>query len=180
LGAAEPAKNKPDSRVLTAKIDRQIEMAWKANGVTPAPPAEGGGPVAVHCENQDIADRGVAWERAAGRTDPAAHGRSRPPVSETEAVGRVLELAYGTDVRVHIVHASVPRSFDLVERFEWETARVVEDTRRDYGETRLQVLALLDGRLYAAVVTPRGEDLRVISLRKANRREVERYGKKDR
>ena len=71
-------------------------------------------------------------------------------------------------------------SFDLVERFEWETARVVEDTRRDYGETRLQVLALLDGRLYAAVVTPRGEELRVISLRKANRREVERYGKKDR
>ena len=70
--------------------------------------------------------------------------------------------------------------FDLVERFEWETARVVEDTRRDYGETRLQVLALMDGRLYAAVVTPRGEDLRVISLRKANRREVERYGKKDR
>ena len=67
-----------------------------------------------------------------------------------------------------------------MERFEWETARVVEDTRRDYGETRLQVLALLDGRLYAAVVTPRGEDLRVISLRKANRREVERYGKKDR
>jgi uncharacterized DUF497 family protein len=71
-------------------------------------------------------------------------------------------------------------SFDLVERFEWETARFVEDTRRDYGETRLQVLALLDGRLYAAVVTPRGEDLRVISLRKANIREVERYGKKDR
>ena len=71
-------------------------------------------------------------------------------------------------------------SFDLVERLEWETAIIVEDTRRDYGETRLQVLALLDGRLYAAVVTPRGEDLRVISLRKANRREVERYGKKDR
>ena len=34
-------------------------------------------------------------------------------------------------------------SFDLVERLEWETAIVVEDTRRDYGETRLQVLALL-------------------------------------
>jgi len=69
-------------------------------------------------------------------------------------------------------------SFDLVERLEWETALVVEDIRRDYGETRLQVLALMDGRLYAAVVTPRGEDLRVISFRKANRREVIRYGKK--
>jgi uncharacterized protein len=63
-------------------------------------------------------------------------------------------------------------SFDLVERLEWEAAIVVEDTRRDYGEIRLKVLALLEGRLYAAVVTPRGEDLRVI--------EVERYGKEDR
>jgi uncharacterized DUF497 family protein len=71
-------------------------------------------------------------------------------------------------------------SFDLVERLEWETAIVVEDTRRNYGEIRLQVLARLEGRLYAAVVAPRGEDLRVISFRKANRREVERYGKEDR
>ncbi len=71
-------------------------------------------------------------------------------------------------------------SFDLVERLEWETAIVVEDTRRNYGEIRLQVLARLEGGLYAAVVTPRGEDLRVISFRKANRREVERYGKEDR
>jgi uncharacterized DUF497 family protein len=64
------------------------------------------------------------------------------------------------------------------ERLEWETALIMEDVRKDYGETRLQVLALMDGRLYAAVVTPRGEDLRVISFRKANRREVIRYGKK--
>jgi allantoinase len=91
-----------------------------------------GVPVAVHCENQDIADRGVAWERAAGRTDPAAHGRSRPSVSETEAVGRVLELAYGTDVHVHIVHASVPRSFDLVERYRQEGVRVTAETCIQY------------------------------------------------
>ena len=57
---------------------------------------------------------------------------------------------------------------------------MVEDTRRNYGEIRLQVLALLQGRLYAAVMTPRDGDLRVISFRKANRREVERYGKEDR
>ena len=69
--------------------------------------------------------------------------------------------------------------FELVERLEWEAALVVEDVRKDYGETRLQVLALMEGRLYAAVVTPRGDDLRVISFRKANRREVIRYGKKE-
>jgi uncharacterized DUF497 family protein len=69
-------------------------------------------------------------------------------------------------------------SFELVEKLEWDTAYVKEDIRKDYGETRLQVLAFLDDRLYAAVVTPRGEDLRVISFRKANKKEVKLYGKK--
>lgn len=41
--------------------------------------------------------------------------------------------------------------------------------RRNYGEPRLLVMARLDGRLHAAVVTPRGEDLHVMSLRRASK-----------
>ena len=70
-------------------------------------------------------------------------------------------------------------SFERVEQLEWDKAVVKVDARRDYGETRLQVLALLEGRLHVAVVTPRGEDLRVISFRKANRKEVKFHGQKD-
>jgi hypothetical protein len=70
-------------------------------------------------------------------------------------------------------------SFERVADLDWETAVVIEDTRRDYGGRRLRVMARLDGRLHAVVVTPRGEDLRVISFRRANRREVRRYGEKD-
>jgi uncharacterized DUF497 family protein len=70
-------------------------------------------------------------------------------------------------------------SFKRGADLDWETAVIAEDTRRDYGEPRLLVMARLDGRLHAAVVTPRGEDLHVISFRKANKREVERYGKKN-
>ena len=66
-------------------------------------------------------------------------------------------------------------SFELVEQMDWLTARVREDRRRDYGEVLLQIFAKLRGRLYAAVVTPRGRDLRVISFRKANDREVKAY-----
>ena len=47
---------------------------------------------------------------------------------------------------------------------EWDTALIVEDTRSDYGEPRLLVMAFFYGRLHAAAVTPRGEDLRVIRL----------------
>ena len=61
--------------------------------------------------------------------------------------------------------------FELADEFEWETARVSEDRRRDYGEQRMKAIGLIAGRLHVLVFTPRGEDLHVISLRKANRRE---------
>ncbi len=67
-------------------------------------------------------------------------------------------------------------SFARVGAFDWQTALIQVDRRYEYGELRLRVLALLGDRLHAAVVTPRGEDLRVISLRKANDREVKFYG----
>ncbi len=58
---------------------------------------------------------------------------------------------------------------------EWEKAVSVEDTRKDYGERRLRVLAYLDDRLHVAVVTMRGDAVHVISFRKANRKEVKFY-----
>jgi len=70
-------------------------------------------------------------------------------------------------------------SFDLVEEFEWDSALVVEDSRKDYGERRFQALGLIDGRLHALVFTPRAGRVHVISLRKANRREVRHYEAQD-
>ncbi len=66
-------------------------------------------------------------------------------------------------------------SFERVAELDWETAVSEEDTRKDYGETRIQVLAFLGKRLHAAVITIRGDALHVISFRKANRKEVKWY-----
>jgi len=54
-------------------------------------------------------------------------------------------------------------SFERVADLDWDTAVIMADTRRDYGEPRLRVMARLDGVLHAAVVTPRDGDLRVIA-----------------
>jgi uncharacterized DUF497 family protein len=67
--------------------------------------------------------------------------------------------------------------FELVAQLDWETAAAVEDTRRDYGERRLRVLAYLGERLHAAVITMRGDAMHVISFRKPNDKEVRRYEK---
>ena len=71
-------------------------------------------------------------------------------------------------------------SFELVEEFEWGSALVVEDARRDYGERRYQALGLIADRLHALVFTPRAGRVHVISLRKANRREARLYETQDR
>ena len=69
--------------------------------------------------------------------------------------------------------------FELVEDFEWDSALVIEDIRKDYGERRFQALGLIMGRLHALVFTPRAGLVHVISLRKANRREVRLYEAQD-
>lgn len=66
-------------------------------------------------------------------------------------------------------------SFDRASEFEWSGALVVEDTRKDYREARFQALGFIEGRLHMLVFTPRAGDTHVMSLRKANKREVKRY-----
>lgn len=66
-------------------------------------------------------------------------------------------------------------SFERVVNFEFETAVFKQDTRRDYGETRIRALGYLDGRLHALVFTETAQGIRVISFRKANKREVLAY-----
>ena len=68
-------------------------------------------------------------------------------------------------------------SFTLVEQLDWATALINEDTRKTYGERRYFVLGFIGGRLHAAVFTPRAGIAHVISLRKANTREVTRHEK---
>ena len=49
------------------------------------------------------------------------------------------------------------------------------DSRRDYGEVRILAFGKLEGRLMAVLFTWRGENRRIISARKANRREQRRF-----
>jgi uncharacterized DUF497 family protein len=68
-------------------------------------------------------------------------------------------------------------SFELVRGFDFETAIFAVDSRRDYGETRLRALGLLDDRLHALVFVEEATGIRIVSFRKANKREVQHYEK---
>ncbi len=66
-------------------------------------------------------------------------------------------------------------SFERVVDFDFENAVYRQDSRRDYGEIRIRTLGFLDGRLHALVFTETAKGVRVISFRKANKREVKTY-----
>ena len=63
--------------------------------------------------------------------------------------------------------------------FEWDAALVWPDQRSDYGEARMVALGYIGLRIMAVVFVDRPADKpterRIISLRKANTREVKRY-----
>lgn len=66
-------------------------------------------------------------------------------------------------------------SFERVAEFDFQTALFVVDDRHDYGETRYRALGLVGGRVHALVFVMTATGIRVISFRKANKREVRHY-----
>jgi uncharacterized DUF497 family protein len=66
-------------------------------------------------------------------------------------------------------------SLALAADMDLSAALIVPDERYSYGESRLQALGPIAGRLHMLVFTMRGDTLRAISLRKANSREEKRY-----
>lgn len=61
---------------------------------------------------------------------------------------------------------------------EWDLLWVEQDKRHDYDEIRMLGFAPIGSRVYCIVYTDRGDARRIISLRKANRREVKCYANK--
>ncbi len=49
------------------------------------------------------------------------------------------------------------------------------DRRWDYGEDRYQLLGTIEGRVFVLIYTMRGSAMRIISARKANKKEVREY-----
>jgi uncharacterized DUF497 family protein len=66
-------------------------------------------------------------------------------------------------------------SLSLAAELDWDSALVWSDDRFEYGELRLIALAPRSGILYYVAYVERGNARRIISLRRANRREVRHY-----
>jgi allantoinase len=88
--------------------------------------------VAVHAEDQGLIDLFEARERLAGRSDPAAHARSRPPLAEAIAVARLGAMNEEVGARVHLVHLSSARAIDYLRWFQARGQAMTAETTPAY------------------------------------------------
>lgn len=96
-------------------------------------------PVGLHNEDQEIVLARIAAFKAAGKTTPEYHEKSRPVAAELASTVAFLELGAAAGAHAHIVHLSTPRGFDLVERYR-------ADGFRATGELCVHYLLLDDDR----------------------------------
>ena len=108
--------------------------------------AQLGALVCFHPENDDIVRRLSQRLEAEGRSDPMAHADARPPVAETEAIGRALEFGLATGCRTHLCHVSVERGFDLVAHALGDGADATAETCTHYLVMDEDDLRRLGGR----------------------------------
>ncbi len=72
-------------------------------------------------------------------------------------------------------------SFSEVYLLDWDNARLWVDERKEYGEVRYCALIIMpqNQKLYSVSFTKRGNILRIISFRRANKRERRKYNESE-
>ncbi len=92
----------------------------------------------IHNEDQELVVRLTEQARAAGRTDPIMHARTRPPLAESMADLEIFEMALETGCHVHIAHSSIARGFDMAAAFRQM------DGAKTSGEACIQYLCMTE------------------------------------
>ena len=115
--------------------DSALEMVLRTAG-------RFGGIVLVHAENGDEIRRKIAELRLAKKTSPMYHPVSRPPLTEIEAVEKIVRMATENKCPLYIVHTSCGTSIRNV----YEKA-LIKSTSPVFFETCPQYL-LFDEEVY--------------------------------
>lgn len=105
-------------------------------------------------------------------------GYAQDALTAEDCVHTIIHIGISFDPAKNASNiASRGLSFERATEFDFQTAVLTVDSRHDYGETRMTAIGKLDDVLHVLIFTMREEMLRVISFRKANKREVRWYEK---
>jgi allantoinase len=88
--------------------------------------------VAVHAEDDELAAKFTAEQKAQGRHDAKAYLASRPVEVELSAIRQALEFAGETGCALHVVHVSSPEGIELIDAARQQRVDVTAETCPHY------------------------------------------------
>jgi dihydropyrimidinase len=108
----------------------------------------------VHAENGAIISSLVMHELARGNREPIFHARSRPPITEEDAVRRVIEIARSAHCPLYVVHVSTSGGLDYIVRAKEQGQELYAETCPHYLYLTEKELARPDFEGSKYVLTP--------------------------
>ena len=112
--------------------------------------------ICVHAENDAIISEARARLIGAGRTSPADHARSRPPMAEIEAVERMIRFAEYTGQPVMLFHISTAGAAEALRQARARGAPVWGETCPHYLLMTEEVLSRPHGAKWMCSPPQRG------------------------
>lgn len=94
--------------------------------------AKAGIPWLLHAENNDIIQYNIRKFLAANDVRAINHARSRPSITETETVAKILLLTEEVDLPVLFCHISNPQAVELIKKEKQKGRRVYVETCPHY------------------------------------------------
>lgn len=88
--------------------------------------------IAFHAENDEMLTHYIDDAIAKNHLEPIYHNLTRPPVTETTAVIKLLDMASWADAKLHIVHVSHAKSIDYINWFKEQGTNVTAETCYNY------------------------------------------------
>lgn len=88
--------------------------------------------VAFHAENDELLTHYIEEAKSKNNVDPIYHNLTRPPVTETTAIIKLLDMASWAGAKLHIVHVSHAKSLEYINWFKNQGVNVTAETCYNY------------------------------------------------
>ena len=88
--------------------------------------------LAFHAENNDIISGKIEELKCRGKIDISAHFESRPIISESQCVSKLIQFARETGAKIEICHISSVEAMEIVKKAKEEGIDVIAETCPHY------------------------------------------------
>lgn len=83
--------------------------------------------ISLHCEDRETVASYTEKLKSRGRDKPEVYAKARPPLAETVAIQKALELAGNYDLPIHICHVTLKESLELINESRKSNVKVTSE-----------------------------------------------------